>query len=88
MTKDARALSERQRAIHVLNRLGFGPRPGDVEKVRQLGLDKYLEQQLYPGNLKDDIAEAKIKKLADACDDHDRALHEVSQSGHAAQAAS
>jgi len=34
--------------IHVLNRIGFGPRPGDVARVRAMGLATYIEQQLYP----------------------------------------
>jgi len=33
---------------HVLNRLGYGPRPGDVEAVRRIGLDRYVHQQLHP----------------------------------------
>ena len=33
---------------HVLNRLGFGPRPGDVERVVEMGLAKYIDQQLHP----------------------------------------
>ena len=32
---------------HVLNRLGFGPRPGDVERVREMGLARYIDQQLH-----------------------------------------
>jgi uncharacterized protein (DUF1800 family) len=32
---------------HVLNRLGFGPRPGDVDRVREIGLAKYIDQQLH-----------------------------------------
>ena len=34
--------------IHVLNRLGFGPGPGDVARVREMGLATYIEQQLHP----------------------------------------
>ena len=34
--------------IHVLNRIGFGPGPGDVARVREMGLATYIEQQLYP----------------------------------------
>ena len=34
--------------VHVLNRLGFGPAPGDVERLRRMGLDKYIDQQLRP----------------------------------------
>jgi uncharacterized protein (DUF1800 family) len=32
---------------HVLNRIGFGPRPGDVERVQEMGLAKYIDQQLH-----------------------------------------
>jgi uncharacterized protein (DUF1800 family) len=32
---------------HVLNRLGFGPRPGDVERIQEMGLAKYIDQQLH-----------------------------------------
>jgi uncharacterized protein (DUF1800 family) len=38
---------------HVLNRIGFGPAPGDVQRVSQMGLDKYIEQQLHPEKLGD-----------------------------------
>ncbi len=41
-------LTEDQRAIHVLNRLGFGPRPGDIDRVIEMGLEAYIEWQLYP----------------------------------------
>ena len=39
--------------VHVLNRLAFGPVPGDIERVRRMGLDKYIEQQLRPESLGD-----------------------------------
>jgi uncharacterized protein (DUF1800 family) len=35
-------------AIHVLNRLAFGPRPGDIERVMKMGIDSYIDQQLHP----------------------------------------
>ena len=35
-------LAEEQKIVHALNRLGFGPRPGDVERVRRIGLDRYV----------------------------------------------
>jgi uncharacterized protein (DUF1800 family) len=34
--------------VHVLNRLGFGPRPGDVERLQQVGLERYIQDQLQP----------------------------------------
>jgi uncharacterized protein (DUF1800 family) len=54
-------LTEDQRILHVLNRLGFGARPGDVERVKAMGLDNYINQQLHPENISDTAAEAKIK---------------------------
>ncbi|HWN58614.1 MAG TPA: DUF1800 family protein, partial [Methylomirabilota bacterium] len=47
------------RTIHVLNRLAFGPRPGDVEHVRAIGPDVYVHQQLYPESIPipDDLVE-------------------------------
>jgi uncharacterized protein (DUF1800 family) len=44
-------LTEDERVLHVLNRLGYGPRPGDVGRVRTMGVAAYLEQQLDPGRL-------------------------------------
>ena len=38
----ARRLSEEQQIAHALNRFAFGARPGDVERVRQIGLDRWL----------------------------------------------
>ncbi len=56
-------LNEEQRILHVLNRLGFGARPGDVERVRAMGLDRYIDQQLHPETIQDAVAEAKVKNL-------------------------
>jgi uncharacterized protein (DUF1800 family) len=60
---DRKALNEDQKVLHVLNRLGFGARPGDVEKVKALGLQKYVEQQLNPPAIDDAAAEAKVRNL-------------------------
>ena len=43
-----RELNGREQAIHALNRLAFGPRPGDVERVMRLGVDRWIELQLRP----------------------------------------
>ena len=42
-----------RQVLHVLNRLAFGPRPGDVQRVRTLGIDAWIEQQLHPERLDD-----------------------------------
>lgn len=57
-------LNEDQRVLHVLNRLGFGARPGDIERVKAIGLEQYINQQLTPEKIKDDVAEAKLKSLS------------------------
>lgn len=62
-TKKAKPLTEDQKITHVLNRLGFGARPGDAAKVKALGLQKYIEQQLNPGAINDIVAEDKVKRL-------------------------
>ena len=58
-----KALTEDQKILHVLNRLGFGPRPGDVERVKAIGLQKYIDQQLNPAAISDSALEAKVKNL-------------------------
>jgi len=40
--KPAGAMDEQKRAIHALNRLTFGPRPGEVQRVTQIGVDKWI----------------------------------------------
>jgi uncharacterized protein (DUF1800 family) len=49
--------------VHVLNRLGFGPRPGDVERVRLMGLAAYIEQQLQPARVQDGAVNARLARL-------------------------
>ena len=53
-------MNERQRAIHALNRLTFGPRPGDVDRVLAMGVDKWIAQQLEPGKIDDSALEARL----------------------------
>ncbi len=54
-------LSPDEAILHALNRLAYGPRPGDVEWVRQMGLAKWIEQQLNPNSLDDKAAEARLQ---------------------------
>ncbi|HKX84020.1 MAG TPA: DUF1800 domain-containing protein, partial [Pyrinomonadaceae bacterium] len=62
-TGASKSLTEDQKILHVLNRLGYGARPGDVEKVKAMGLQKYIDQQLNPSAIDDSVAEAKVKNL-------------------------
>jgi len=50
---DHRELAADQQVIQALNRLTFGPRPGDVQKVRSMGLDKWIDLQLNPSRIDD-----------------------------------
>ncbi len=61
--KSAAKLSEDQRILHVLNRLGFGALPGDVERVKAMGIDNYIAQQLSPEKIDDSESEAKLQNL-------------------------
>jgi uncharacterized protein (DUF1800 family) len=57
-------LSDDQKILHVLNRLGFGARPGDLERVRAMGLDNYINQQLNPEKINDTVAQDKVRDLS------------------------
>jgi uncharacterized protein (DUF1800 family) len=50
--------------VHVLNRIAFGPRPGDVERVRAIGIDRYIDQQLHPQRVADPGMAARLSDLA------------------------
>ena len=54
-------LSADEAILHALNRLAYGSRPGDVEKVRQLGLAKWIDQQLNPNTIDDHVLEARLE---------------------------
>ncbi len=45
--------------IVALNRMAYGPRPGDVERVREIGLTAYIDEQLNPTD-DDPVADAKL----------------------------
>ena len=49
--------------VHALNRLGYGPRPGDVEKVRAMGLDEWIDEQLHPNRIADRAMAAHLGSL-------------------------
>jgi len=53
-------LSPDEAILHALNRLAYGPRPGDIERVRQIGLAKWIDQQLNPNSIDDRAVEARL----------------------------
>jgi len=56
-------LSEDEAILHALNRLGYGPRPGDLERVKQMGLENWIERQLHPEKLDEPILQARLSRL-------------------------
>ncbi len=58
-------LSKDRQVLHVLNRLTFGPRPSDVDRVRGLGVEKWIRQQLQPQLVQENpLVEARLRPLA------------------------
>lgn len=62
-TSAPRTLTEQEKATHVLNRLAFGPRPGDVARVQGMGIRQYIEQQLRPEQINDSAVDSRLSQL-------------------------
>jgi hypothetical protein len=56
-------MPEQKGAIHALNRLTFGPRPGDTNRVMAIGVDQWIDQQLHPDKIDDHALEARLAPL-------------------------
>src|SRR6202007_82445 len=46
--------------LHALNRLAYGPRPGDIERIKQIGLARWIDQQLNPNSIHNSAVEARV----------------------------
>jgi uncharacterized protein (DUF1800 family) len=55
--------NDQKRALHALNRLTFGPRPGDVQQVMAMGVDRWIDLQLHPQKIDDSGLEARLEPL-------------------------
>jgi uncharacterized protein (DUF1800 family) len=53
-------LTEQERAEHALDRLSFGPVPGEVEQVEAMGVDKWIALQLQPQTIDDSALDARL----------------------------
>ncbi len=49
--------------LTAINRTSFGPRPGDFERVQQMGIDAYIDEQLHPESIDDTALEQRIQTL-------------------------
>jgi uncharacterized protein (DUF1800 family) len=54
-------ISDQRRALHALNRLTFGPRAGDVQRVMAIGVDKWIDLQLHPDKIDDSALNARLE---------------------------
>src|SRR5580698_8490119 len=61
--KDTAASSpgDPKRALHALNRLTFGPRPGDVQLVMAMGVERWIDLQLHPEKIDDSALNARLE---------------------------
>ena len=62
-SSDARQMDPQKQALHALNRLTFGPRRGDVERVTAMGVDKWIDLQLHPEKIDDGSVEVRLASL-------------------------
>ena len=53
-------IEDDKRIVHALNRFTFGIRPGDVDHVRSIGMDKWFDEQLHPEKIDDSAVEARL----------------------------
>jgi uncharacterized protein (DUF1800 family) len=63
ITAEAREQTADQQVRHVLHRLAFGARPGDVERVRAIGVDQWIAMQLDPSRIRDTAVERIVAAL-------------------------
>jgi uncharacterized protein (DUF1800 family) len=59
----ATSASDQRRALHALNRLTFGPRPGDVQRVMAVGVEQWIDLQLHPEKIDDSALAARLEPL-------------------------
>jgi uncharacterized protein (DUF1800 family) len=60
-----------EEAGHLLNRIAFGPRPGDIEQIERMGVNRYIDQQLYPERIA--LPPELVQRLASLTDTNETA---------------
>jgi uncharacterized protein (DUF1800 family) len=76
---DVRELPADQQIMQALNRLTFGAKPGDMLKVRAIGLDKWIDQQLHPEKINDDAMNSFISRYTALNQDQNDQLKQYAQ---------
>lgn len=59
----ADALTGEEQVMHVLNRLTYGPRPADMDRIEKMGIKKFIEEQLHPESIPDAAVDQKLADL-------------------------
>jgi uncharacterized protein (DUF1800 family) len=72
-------LTEDESIMQALNRLAFGPRPGDLERVKEMGLRKWIDQQLQPESINDAALDARLDRFPTLKMSSSKLLNEFSQ---------
>src|ERR1041385_5632586 len=57
------SLTKRDSALHALNRLAYGPRPGDIDRVAALGVMKWIDRQLKPDKIDDGLLATRERRF-------------------------
>jgi len=73
-----------QQVRHALDRLGFGPRPGDVARVREMGVDRWIALQLAPDHVGDSSTDALVASAFETYHTDTRELVSLAQAGQQA----
>jgi uncharacterized protein (DUF1800 family) len=58
--KPNKAAEKQQRALHALDRLTFGPRPGDVQAVMAMGVDQWIDLELHPERINNNAMQSRL----------------------------
>ncbi len=78
-------LTEEEAILHALNRLGYGPRPGDLERIKRMGLENWIQGQLHPEKIADPVLPARLTPLPAANSNSQMLLAEYPQPDVAAK---
>ena len=76
---DVRELPTDQQIIQALSRLTFGPSPGDVQKVRAIGLENWIDQQLRPDKINDSAMEQFVARYSAINQDQNDLLRQYAE---------
>ncbi len=59
--QSAKPAPDARTIVHVLSRVTFGPRPADAARVREVGVERYLDEQLHPERIADEDAARRLR---------------------------